>query len=108
MEDSEQHICDADYQGSAQKHLLKKTMKISRMDEKKTHKLEGQNLNTFVGPFQRLFEVNGDSPQESQNNNNRKQARNDNAFLETKCDIKLSEARDRIPALAISANRGHP
>ena len=57
-----------------------------------------------MGPFQRLVEVNGDSPQESQNKNNEKQAGNDNAFLETRSDIKVSEARDRIPALAISAD----
>ena len=58
-----------------------------------------------MGPFQRMLEVNSDSPQERQNKNNRKQAGNYDAFLETRSDIKVSETRDRIPALAISANR---
>ena len=76
MQDDEQYIYDTDYQGSAQKHLfkLKTTMKISSKGEKRgTNKLEGQDLNTFVGPFQRMIEVvNGDSPQDSQSKNNRK------------------------------------
>ena len=56
-------------------------------------------------PFQRLVEVNEDGPQQSQNKNNREQARNDNAFLETGCEIKVPEARDPMPALDISADR---
>ena len=47
------------------------TMKITQIgstgEKERTNELEGQDLNTFVGPFQRLVEVNGDSPQESQN-----------------------------------------
>ena len=73
--------------------------------ERRTNKLNGQNMGTFVGPFQRLVEVNGDGPRESQNKHDRKQAGNNNSFLETRCDIKISEARDRIPALTVSANR---
>ena len=71
--------------------------------KKKTNKLNGQNLETFVGPIQRLFKVNGDGPRESQNQQSRKQAGNDNTLLETRCDIKVSKARDPVPAFAISA-----
>jgi hypothetical protein len=107
VEDDEQHIGDAAYQGSAQKHLLKEiTMKVGIIwRERRTNKLNGQNLDTFVGPFQRLVEINGAGPRESQNKHSRKQAGNDNTFLETRRDIKVSEMRDRIPALAVSANR---
>src|ERR1700678_908602 len=75
--------------------------------KKRTNNLNGQNPNTMVGPFQRQVEANGQGPRESQNKSNRKQAGDDNAFLETRCDIKVSEARDRMPALDISAGR-HP
>lgn len=73
--------------------------------ERSTNKLNGQNLGTFVGPFQWLLEVNGYGPRESQYKHSRKQAGNDNTFLEARCDIKVSETRDRIPTLAVSANR---
>ena len=72
--------------------------------KRRTNKFNGQNLDTFGGPFQRLFEVDGDRPQEGQNQHSRKQAANDDTFLETMCGIKVSTARDPLPALAISAN----
>jgi hypothetical protein len=58
-----------------------------------------------VSPFQWLVRVNRNGPQESQNKHSREQAGNDNAFLETGCGIKVSKARDRVPALDVSANR---
>lgn len=67
-----------------------------------TNKLDGQNLTTFVGPFQRLFITNGEGPEESQDKNNRKQTGDYNALLEARCDIKVSEARDYMPAFSIS------
>jgi hypothetical protein len=73
--------------------------------ERKTNKLDGQNLNTFVGSFQRLVEVDGEGPQESQNKNTRKQTRDDNAFLKARCEIKVPKTQDCMPALAVSANR---
>ena len=73
--------------------------------ERRTNKLNGQNPVTFVGSFQRVVEVNGDGPRESQNKHSSKQAGNNNTFLETRSDIKVSKARDFVPALAISANR---
>ena len=73
--------------------------------ERRTNKLNGQNPDTFVGPFQRLVEGNGDGPRESENKHSSKQAGDNNTFLETRCDIEVSEARDLVPALAISANR---
>jgi hypothetical protein len=73
--------------------------------ERSTNKLDGQNLDTFVGPFQWLLEVNVDGPRERQDKHRRKQAGNDNTFLETRSDIKVSETRYRIPTLAVSANR---
>lgn len=79
MKSSEQHICDTNYQGSAQKHLLKTIMSISSMDEKKgltslIDKIWILLWDLFEGWSKQMV-----SPQESRNKNNRKQAdKNDN------------------------------
>ena len=74
--------------------------------ERRTNKLNGQNLVTLVWPFQRLVGINEDGPRESKNKHSRKQAGNDNTFLKTRCNIEVPETRNHIPALAVSAD-GH-
>lgn len=51
VEDSEQHICDANYQRSAQKHLLKTTMKISSTAKKKDAQAWRTKFEYFCGTF---------------------------------------------------------